>query len=131
MMVSAAIAAVILTFLGFLHVYWAAGGTWGLTAIIPLDNGRPVLSVTPIPTAIVAIALLAQRIGWIAIPGVAPYTRLGLRLMYSVFLLRSIGEFRYCGFFKRVRDTRFAMFDTRFYSPLCLLLATLIMVAAE
>jgi hypothetical protein len=38
-------------------------------------------------------------------------------------LARAIGEFKYVGFFKRVRDTRFARLDTLLYSPLCLLLA--------
>lgn len=38
-------------------------------------------------------------------------------------LLRSIGDFRYVGFFKRARGSRFAELDTRFYSPLCLPLA--------
>jgi Protein of unknown function (DUF3995) len=38
-------------------------------------------------------------------------------------LARAIGEFRYVGFFKRVRGTRFAQLDTLVYSPLCLLLA--------
>lgn len=39
-----------------------------------------------------------------------------------VFLLRSIGDFRWMGFFKSVRGTRFAVRDTWVYSPLCLLI---------
>lgn len=38
-------------------------------------------------------------------------------------LLRGVGEFRYVGLFKRVKGSRFARNDTRFYSPLCLMLA--------
>jgi hypothetical protein len=38
-------------------------------------------------------------------------------------LARAIGEFRYVGFFKRVRGSRFARLDTLLYSPLRLLLA--------
>jgi hypothetical protein len=38
-------------------------------------------------------------------------------------LARAIGEFKYVGFFKRVRDSKFARLDTLLYSPLCLLLA--------
>ena len=38
-------------------------------------------------------------------------------------LARAVGEFKYVGFFKRVRDSRFAVLDTLFYSPLCLLLS--------
>jgi hypothetical protein len=36
--------------------------------------------------------------------------------------LRALGEFRYIGFFKRVRGTPFARMDSRYYSPLALLL---------
>jgi hypothetical protein len=32
---------------------------------------------------------------------------------------RAIGERRYVGFFKRVRGTTFAWWDTRVFSPLC------------
>ena len=38
-------------------------------------------------------------------------------------LARAIGEFKYVGFFKKVRDSKFARMDTMLYSPLCLLLA--------
>ena len=41
----------------------------------------------------------------------------------GVFLLRAMGEFRLVGFFKRVRGTPFAIWDTWLFSPLCLLLA--------
>ena len=36
-----------------------------------------------------------------------------------MFAARAIGERRYVGFFKRVRTTEFAWWDTRVYSPLC------------
>ena len=38
-------------------------------------------------------------------------------------LARSIGDFRYLGFFKRVRGSRFATLDSWVYSPICALLA--------
>ena len=38
-------------------------------------------------------------------------------------LARAIGEFRYVGFFKRVRSSRFAELDSLVYSPLCLMLS--------
>jgi hypothetical protein len=40
----------------------------------------------------------------------------------SVFVLRAIGEFRLVGFFKSVRGTPFAHWDTWLYSPLSLLI---------
>jgi hypothetical protein len=45
-------------------------------------------------------------------------------------LARAIGEFRYVGFFKRVRGSRFATLDTWVYSPLCLALALAVAVVA-
>jgi Protein of unknown function (DUF3995) len=38
-------------------------------------------------------------------------------------LLRAVGDFRYVGFFKSVRDSRFATMDTWCYSPVCLALS--------
>ena len=39
-----------------------------------------------------------------------------------VLLARAVGDFRYVGFFKRVRGSRFATLDSRYFSPLCLIL---------
>ena len=36
---------------------------------------------------------------------------------------RAVGEFKYVGFFKRVRGSKFARLDTLVYSPLCVALA--------
>jgi hypothetical protein len=47
---------------------------------------------------------------------------LGAPVVAIVLVARAIGDFRYVGFFKRVRDTRFAHLDTRFFSPIALLL---------
>jgi uncharacterized membrane protein SpoIIM required for sporulation len=52
-------------------------------------------------------------------------------LIAAVFALRAIGDFRYVGFFKRIRDTRFARLDTLAYWPLCAVLAVLIGIAAS
>jgi len=40
----------------------------------------------------------------------------------AIFLLRALGDFRYVGFFKKVKTTPFAKADTKFFSPLCLML---------
>jgi hypothetical protein len=52
----------------------------------------------------------------------------GLWLIAGVFMLRAIGEFKYVGFFKKVRKTAFGLNDTKFYSPLCLLIGLLMMI---
>ena len=45
--------------------------------------------------------------------------------MAAVFAIRAIGEFRYCGFFKKITNSEFAYWDTRIYSPLCLAMSAL------
>ena len=48
--------------------------------------------------------------------------RAGTAVLAAVFTVRAIGDRKYVGFFKQVRDTEFARLDSRIYSPLCLLL---------
>jgi hypothetical protein len=80
------------------------------------------------------VAILALRIGWLKLPVIAGdniLVQIAAWLIAAVFALRAIGDFRYIGFFKRIRDTRFARLDTLAYSPLCAVLAVLIGIAAS
>lgn len=43
-------------------------------------------------------------------------------LWAAIFTLRALSWSRYFGLFKQVRNTRFARYDSLFYSPSCLLL---------
>jgi Protein of unknown function (DUF3995) len=47
----------------------------------------------------------------------------GLVVISLLFFLRAIGDFRYVGFFKKVKQTVFARLDSKYYSPLCLFIA--------
>jgi uncharacterized protein DUF3995 len=123
-----ALGALVLALLSGLHVYWAAGGRRGTAVVIPERDGRPLLSPSRGMTLIVAALLLAgsgcllARVGVVGrdlSPGLAEW---GTRLMAAAFVLRAIGDFRYVGFFKRVGGSRFAVWDTRLFSPLCVLL---------
>ena len=120
-MIAGAAAASILTLLGLLHVYWAAGGSFGKGATLPTRDGKTVLHPTPLITVLVALGLFAMA--------ALVFVRVGIWLIAAIFLFRALGDFRYIGFFKRVRDTRFAKLDTRIYSPLCLFLAMLIIIS--
>src|SRR3954447_7649208 len=123
--ISAAVAAILIA-LGGLHVFWAAGGSVGAGAVIPESAGRPLFRPGRLATLAVAFALFAAaavvicRVWLLTDNG---FVRLGNWVLGLVFGLRAIGDFRWVGFFKRHRGTRFARWDDRLYSPLCLLLA--------
>jgi hypothetical protein len=122
--------------LSTLHWYWVAGGTKGLDVAIPTGGDhRKVFQPGRTATIMVALGLivLAAMVGYcftdFSFPGwLDRGHRVGLYAVTVVFLLRAIGDFRYVGFFKRYRDSRFARYDTRFYSPLCLVIAGLLVL---
>jgi hypothetical protein len=110
---------------GLLHVAWAFGMTWGLSAALPERPGGLPFAPSRGATLLVAAALGALGAlvcfhGGILTP-LLPHrwTRILLLLASAAFALRAIGEFRLVGFFKRVRATRFATFDSFLFSPLC------------
>jgi hypothetical protein len=118
--------AVILAILSFLHLYWAVGGRFGIGAAIPTAGAARLFRPSPFATILVATALFAAMfvvLGrlkmWGAfVPGWIFYS--GTWVISLLFLLRTIGDFRYVGFFKSVTDTNFAHWDTILFSPLCL-----------
>ncbi len=136
-MIAGAAAAVVLSLLAMIHVYWALGGPLGKSGTIPTRDGSQLFTPTRFTTFLVAFglfvmsALNAAKIGWIAASEISKFVRAGLWLTAAIFLLRAVGDFRYVGFFKRHRESRFAKFDTLLYSPLCLLLACLVAISAD
>ena len=115
--------------LSLVHVYWLFGGQAGRLAAIPKVDGQPMFQPSALATLVVAIGLalcavvIAGTAGMLTLP--LPQTVLAwlTRALATVLLLRAIGDFRLVGFFKRIRNTRFARLDTVLYSPLCLVLA--------
>jgi hypothetical protein len=122
------VVAAILIALSLLHVLWGIGGIVGTSAALPEVDGKPLF--VPTRTACFAVALaLAVAAGFVAWRGgLAPsplspvLTQAGCLAVGAVFVLRAIGDFRVVGFFKRVRGTRFAAWDSKLFSPLCLAL---------
>ena len=114
--------------LGLLHVAWAFGALKLNLAVIPERAGRPLFrpgrgaSLAVAALLLTAAALVMQQGG--ALPALvpAPIAALGSWTVAMTFVARAVGDFRYLGFFKRVRGTRFAVWDTRLFSPLCLAL---------
>jgi hypothetical protein len=131
--VVAVIGALVLTAIACLHFAWAAGVEWGRADAIPTVNGRPTLSPGRGATVLVAVLLLAAADLYIgAVHGRAPtwLFHVGSAVVATILLARAIGDFRTVGFFKKVRDTRFAQLDTTYFSPLCVALALCGLAAA-
>jgi hypothetical protein len=110
-----------------LHAYWAIGGG-GTSLAVPESDGKPAFRPGRIGAGLVALALLAASL-LVAqqASGLAPWpprslATTGCWLLAALFLARAIGDFRWVGLFKRVKDTNFALSDTAAYTPLCLLI---------
>ena len=120
-----------LLLISLIHVYWAFGGRWGANVAVPIKKGslEPVFMPRKIGTLLVALLLVLAAlllvIQGIYLANVQEFTffSLGCTVCAVLFLLRAIGDFKYVGFFKKIKHSQFARNDTRFYSPLCLLIA--------
>lgn len=107
-----------------LHVAWAFGWTWGLAAALPQRSDGTAIAPGRAATLAVAAALsLAGVLVTLHTDNPGSLSGLLLRGVSLLFLARAVGEFRQVGFFKRIRGTRFATFDTWLFSPLCVAVA--------
>ena len=125
---SAAVAlfgALLLTTLGVLHVAWAAGWRRGLSAAVPEVEGQPAFRPPAWLTLAVALglfvlaAVLASVGGLI---GALPFARFISGAAALVFALRTFGDLRTCGLFKRAQHTTFARWDSLLYTPISFVL---------
>lgn len=122
----------IFLFLSSIHVYWSLGGRWGSGAVIPTkDDHVKLIMPGVVPTLIVAFGLLGfgffilTQAGILSVQLPQPLNRFGLWVIAGIFILRAMGDFNYVGFFKKIKQTKFGKNDTRYYSPLCLLIGLL------
>jgi hypothetical protein len=111
------------------HFHMALHPSTGASGAVPSVSGKPLFVPSKKATAGVGLvlllfaALVAATAGLVEV-GVSPVVLSWLCLALALGLFaRAVGEFKYVGFFKRVRGSRFATLDTLVYSPLCLLLA--------
>jgi len=118
----------VFAFLSALHGFWAFGGKWGSAATVPLVDGKPTFTPTRGMTLLVAAALMSAALvvltrANVIFTWVPSWTsQWSSAVLGAIFVARSIGEFRWVGFFKSVRNTTFALWDTWLYSPVCLAL---------
>ena len=113
--------------LSFVHVYWAMGGGLDHNGVIPtFPDGQPVFNPGIVGTFAVAAALGIFAFVTIGNLGIydeyIPHAliKYATIIIGIIFLLRSMGDFKYVGFFKKIKGTLFAKNDSRYYIPLCL-----------
>jgi glucan phosphoethanolaminetransferase (alkaline phosphatase superfamily) len=119
-----------------IHFYWAFGGKLFLNAAIPTieKSEAKVFSPSPLATLFVALIFCAfgvfvlLKAGLVLFPLPLWISNYGLWFIAFIFFVRAIGDFKYAGFFKKIKNTLFAKMDTKYYSPLCLFVAALTML---
>ena len=135
------VAVAIIAFAAAFHLHWALGGRLGYSVSLPQrPDGTPVMAGR-IGWWRPAAAGVALGLGLLGALAVAVYShfalplppvaaRAALILCGAAFVLRALVPTPWTGFFKRIRSTRWARYDSWLYSPLFLLLgAALIAVA--
>lgn len=121
-----------LSVLALIHLNWAIGGTWGFAKALPTNlEGKRVINPKKIDSAIVGIGLMLFAFYFLIYGAVLDVPlpnwilTYGIWAISGIFLFRSIGDFKYIGFFKRIKKTEFGRLDSIYYSPLCLFLAVI------
>jgi hypothetical protein len=126
---SAISTASLLALFGLVHVVWATRGISGRSVALPERNGRPIIQPGRGSTLTVAAGLfsgalvLLARASVVRLPLPAPWVTRGTWGLVVLFGLRAVGDFRYVGLFKRVKDSPFARWDSRLFTPLCIAVA--------
>lgn len=119
------------------HFHMALSATGRMGGAVPSEAGKPLFVPSIGATLAVGLALLVFACLVAATAGLVDVGLSGRVLSWASnalalgLLARAVGEFKYVGFFKRVRGTRFARLDTLLYSPLCLLLAVGVALVAN
>lgn len=122
-------------FLSSIHFYWCFGGRWASAAVFPTkdDTVKPNMPGF-VPTFIVALGLLGLAFFILIKGNIITFEipvwldKYGLWALGIIFITRAVGEFKYVGFFKKIKHTKFGNNDTKYYSPLCLLIGILALV---
>jgi len=114
--------------MGVIHFYWALGGQFLLDAAIPTKDGTKLLNPGVFLTFLVGFILLGFAfVVWEIKSEDTVYIYLNWAIA-TLFGIRSIGDFNMVGFFKKIKHTKFALYDTKYFSPLCFTLSLSLVV---
>ncbi|MES2796292.1 MAG: DUF3995 domain-containing protein [Bacteroidota bacterium] len=123
-----------------LHFYWAFGSMFGkkikgATSVLPEVNGKSAFIPSTFSTFVVAFGLLLFAevssfglVKYFDFQMFSPIIPFGNLAISIIFMMRAMGDFRLVGFFKKIKSTQFAENDSKFYSPLCVLISVLAFV---
>ena len=118
------------------HVYMAFVKSSGESGAVPSVDGKPLFVPSRKSTLAVAFVLflfallIAATAGMLSLGAPRNLLAWASYALALGLLARAIGDFKYVGFFKKVRESRFAWMDTLVYSPLCLMLSVGVAVVA-
>ncbi|MEZ4809223.1 MAG: DUF3995 domain-containing protein [Allomuricauda sp.] len=132
MEVLAVILTIVLVFLAVLHFYWSIFGIKDPSAVLPTSvtsnrvksPGKFVAVLVGVILLLFAFVFINKALVYVDYPWLT-YVSYGIGI---TFILRAFGDFKYVGFFKTAKNSKFSALDTRYYSPLCLLMGILILV---
>ncbi|MEP4948900.1 MAG: DUF3995 domain-containing protein, partial [Flavobacteriaceae bacterium] len=118
-------------FLAGLHFYWAIFGIKDSSKVLH-TNAKNNKTKVPGKFGAVFVGLVLLFFALIYINKVTFYivsnwTGYASIAIGILFIIRALGDFKYVGFFKSAKNSKFSALDTRYYSPLCLLLGVLIL----
>ena len=119
------------TFLAMLHFYWAIFGIKNPETLVPaIGSDQRVKTPGKLAAAFVGVVLLGFALVFlnkVIIYWDFPWLRYVSIGIGVIFIIRALGDFKYVGFFKTSKNSKFSALDTRYYSPLCLLMGILIL----
>ncbi len=122
--------AAILYLVGALHFYWAVGGKWASDVVVPTKpTGEKLFNTSASSCVVVGGGLWLMSFVHVANAGLIfdsndlIIIRYATLAMGIIFFIRFMGDFKWVGVFKKVKDTSFAKNDTLYYAPLCLFLS--------
>lgn len=135
------IALTIIAFAAAFHLHWAFGGRLGYSVSLPQrTDGAPVMrhrlgwwrpAAGAVALGLILLGALAlAAAGRISLPVSTGMARMLLIPVGAAFALRAFVPTPWTGFFKRIRHTRWARYDTWLYSPLFLLLGLSLLAIA-
>ena len=127
---------IILFLIASVHIYWALGGKMASLAVLPQSSsGKLVFMPSSSITFIVAISfymmslIFGHAAGFFQVSILKNNQNTILVFLAIVFLIRAIGDFKYVGYTKKINGTPFSINDTKYYSPLCLLISITTLLA--